>query len=105
MNGPFASVSSLIAAISLALMFIFHSIPGTLVCLTLWSVGFGLKQNILFATFPDFCPAPEDNDILHEDVRRAFGDHGLRDMDIPEFLLGKCVAESRKVPPIFHYEG
>ncbi len=55
--------------------------------------------------FPDFCPTPEDNEILHEDVRRAFGDHGLEEKDIPEAMLAKCVENGRRVPPIFHYEG
>lgn len=55
--------------------------------------------------FPDFCPTPEDNEILHEDVRRAFGDHGMQEKDIPEALLRKCVEENRAIPQIFHYEG
>lgn len=52
-KGTLLKTGSLIAAAGLLLMLVLHSIPGTLVCLTIWSIGFGLKQNILFATFPD----------------------------------------------------
>lgn len=34
-------------------MFFFSGKIATIVFITLWSVGFGLRQSILFATFPD----------------------------------------------------
>ncbi len=46
-------IGSLIAAISLIGMFFITGKAATMVFITLWSVGFGLRQSILFATFPD----------------------------------------------------
>ena len=55
--------------------------------------------------FPDFEPTEMGNEILHEDVRRAFGDGPLSPENIPQELLRARVAEGRSIPPIFHYEG
>ena len=46
-------LGSLVAAISLIGMFFMSGKAATMVFITLWSVGFGLRQSILFATFPD----------------------------------------------------
>ena len=46
-------IGSLVAAISLIFMFFINGKAATMVFITLWSVGFGLRQSILFATFPD----------------------------------------------------
>ena len=46
-------IGSLDAAISLIGMFFMNGKAATMVFITLWSVGFGLRQSILFATFPE----------------------------------------------------
>lgn len=46
-------VGSLVAMISLVFMFFMNGKVSTLVFITIWSIGFGLRQSILFATFPD----------------------------------------------------
>lgn len=52
-KSTFLRVGSLIAVISLILMFFLSGKVTTMIFITLWSVGFGLRQSILFATFPD----------------------------------------------------
>ena len=54
---------------------------------------------------PDFMPTEEENEILHENVRLAFGEAGMDADDIPQELLKKLVQEGREVPPIYHMEG
>lgn len=46
-------VGSLVAMVSLIFMFFTNGKTETIIFITLWSVGFGLRQSILFATFPD----------------------------------------------------
>ena len=46
-------LGSLIAAVSLVCMFFISGKAAIMIFITLWSVGFGLRQSILFATFPD----------------------------------------------------
>lgn len=54
---------------------------------------------------PDFMPTREENDILHEDVRRAFGDGTFKPEDDPQELIKTRLSEKRAIPPILHYEG
>lgn len=55
--------------------------------------------------FPDFAPTPEENEILHENIRLAFGAAPMSPKDIPQELLRMRLQEGRPVPRILHYEG
>ena len=52
-KSTFLKSGSLVSMIALIFMFFFSGKLATIVFITLWSVGFGLRQSILFATFPD----------------------------------------------------
>lgn len=54
---------------------------------------------------PDFAPTDEENEILHENIRQAFGDGTIRPEDIPQNLISVRLAEKRPIPSIRHYEG
>lgn len=61
----------------------------------------GIRPDLL----PDFAPTPEENDILHENIRLAFGEPPMKAENIPQELLRMRLQEGRKIPPILHYEG
>lgn len=54
---------------------------------------------------PDFEPTPEGNEILHDDIRRAFGDRVSAPENIPSEMIRRLLAKNRRVPQILHYEG
>lgn len=54
---------------------------------------------------PDFAPTDEENEILHENIRQAFGEDTISPEDNPYELLSARIAEERVIPAIRHYEG
>ena len=54
---------------------------------------------------PDFEATEEGNEILHDDIRRAFGDRASAPENVPSEMIRRLMAENRRVPSILHYEG
>ena len=54
---------------------------------------------------PDYGETDTENDILHEDLKQAFGNGPLPGQDDPEALIRVCQAEGKHLPGIIHYEG
>lgn len=54
---------------------------------------------------PDFALTPEENEILHENIRQAFGAGDFKPENIPQELILARIREGKKIPPVCHYEG
>lgn len=61
----------------------------------------GIRPDLL----PDFEETDEGNEILHENIRAAFGTAGISGKDDPYELIRNLKSEGRQIPPILHFEG
>lgn len=61
----------------------------------------GIRPDLI----PDYEETETGNEILHEDIRNAFGDSRFREEDNLTALVLRRQEEGRKLPRIIHYEG
>lgn len=54
---------------------------------------------------PDYEETDTGNEILHEDIRAAFGEGTMKPEDNPFEMILDRIREGRRIPGILHYEG
>lgn len=75
------------------------SLPEKFAAIGVFSAGIRPDQ------IPDYEASETGNQILHEDIRCAFGDGALKSDDNPYELIRSALDEGRRIPKIIHYEG
>ncbi len=61
----------------------------------------GIRPDLL----PDFEDTDVGNEILHENIRAAFGPKGISGRDDPYVLIRELQTQGRRIPTIVHFEG